>query len=622
MTGAVACAVAFALAAPTGPAAPANEASTEELGLLAGSLKAEGRGELERQVGAIPSLPIAEVEAELDPAAARVDGRLRLLFQNREAAPLAELVFRLYPAAGRAGTALGVEDVRVDGLRARSRVSGTVLEVALPRPLPPGARTAVALAFHGRLQRLRDGEDDLAVAAMAALGQGGGRARGGPSSYGTFAAGPRSAALVDWYPQLASRAGGRWDRAEPGPFGDAARAEVGSALVTLTVPRGWRVAGAGAALGQHVEGTRERATFALAGLRGGLGLAVLREGAEARGQAAGVAIRATALNGPEAARALVSCAGLALEELSRRFGPYPWSHLALAEVPLTGGAGGVELPGLSLVARALGGGAGSQAPEGMFDFTCHHEVAHQWWQALVGSDPAEAPWVDEALAQFSAALVAEGSAGTRGRAAGDRALARFVSLNYQGMRLLGVPDGPVARPTRAFRSPLAYAGLVYGKAPWLFVRVRDLLGDEKLDEALRTYRRRYAFREAGPRDFLQAARAADPARVRQLEALERRWLHEAHGDEDLPPLDPGELLGLGAGGAGDMLSQLLQGGRGGRRGVAPGLRGPSGLGAADERALRDSLRQLERLMPGLRRMLEEAGAPAPEGSEEEPAREE
>src|SRR5258708_22602142 len=84
-------------------------------------------------------------------------------------------------------------------------------------------------------------------------------------------------------------------------------------------------------------------------------------------------------------------------------------------------------------------------PEGLFDFTCSHEVAHQWWQAVVGSDPRGAPWIDESLAQASAVLVAEDKKGGSevGRAAGEDAQSSFVALNYQGMRMANVPDGVV-----------------------------------------------------------------------------------------------------------------------------------------------------------------------------------
>ena len=600
-----------AVAAEPAPGAPAPE----ELELIARSLQAGGRAELEAQAGPLGELPLSEVEAEVDPAAARVDGRLRLLFTNRESAPLEALVLRLYPSAPalRAGTSTSLKavELQLDGAPAAGRAHGSVLEVPLLRPLPPGQRVALTLAFHGRLRRLAPGDDDLAQAALQVFGggrRGAAAAHGTSAGYGTFAASDAGAVLVDWYPQLAARAGGRWDTKEPGPLGDAGRADPGAALVTLTMPRGHRAVGAGVALGQHaLESGKEVATFALAGGRGALGLAVLQGASEATadvalppvaGAAAGgpgpgkapppiasVHLRAASLHGPDGAAALLSCARDALRELSRRFGPYPWSDLALAEVPLTGGAGGVELSGLSLLARGLGG-AGSVAPAGLLEFTCHHEVAHQWFPAVVGSDPRGAPWMDEALAQHAAVLVSEAAAGggAAGREAAGQVEARFVALNYQGMRMLGGRDGRVARAADAFKDPVAYAGLVYGKAPIFFSRVRDLVGDARHDAALRGLRARFAFREAPGSAVVEAFAAADPAHAPQLRALEKRWLRETHGDQDLPPLDTIALLGaLGGGGAAQ--------------------------GALGDAALQQMVRELEKSVPGLRRLLEEALKP-------------
>jgi hypothetical protein len=573
-------------------AAAGQGVSPEEVDLFAKSLRPEGRAELEGNAAPLTQLPIAEVQAELDPKAARVEGRLRLVVRNREALPWYEVVLRAYPNAGR-GTWLRVEDVRVGGKRVAVRAHGTVISV--PAELLPGASAAISMTFRGQLRRMREGEDDPMAAAtdlLAQIAPGLAPLSGRPRTdkgYGTFSVGTHGATLVDWYPQLAARAHGVWDRDEPGPLGDMSHADPGDALVALTVPKGWRVAGAGSALGQHpVARGKETATFAAGGVRGALGLAASPEYDELTEQAEGVELRASSMHGEPGARALISCARLALQSLQKRFGPYPWTSLALAEVSLTGGAGGVELPGLALVAQALSPKAASAAAlPGMFDFICSHEVAHQWWQALVGSDPRRAPWVDEALAQYSAVLVTEDA---KGKAAADQAMSTFVALNYHGMRMARVPDGKVARPADDYRSPLAYAGLVYGKAPLFFDRARQLMGNERFDAATRLYRQMWAFREAGGDGWLSAARRADPAHAAELTALQKRWWEEKHGDEDVPPLDGLALMdALGGGGTG--MTQLL--------------RALQQNGSPDDAQMRQALKQLERLMPELSRMLQD-----------------
>ena len=565
----------------------------EELDLLAGSLRPEGRAEVEANLGPLSQLPVYEVEAQLDPASARVTGTLRLTVKNRESAPWRELVLRLYPQAGK-GTSLRASDVLVDGAPVRARAHGSVLQV--PVVLAPGATAVVRLSFHGRLRRLRDGDDDplgAAAGLLAQLSPGAGPLSGNANAldagYGTFAVGPRGAALVDWYPQLAARSHGAWDVREPGPLGDVGHADPAAAVVAITVPRGWRVAGAGSALGQHASSAgHETATFAAAALRGPLGLAASPEYAQAEEDSGAVHLRASSLHGDRGARDLLACARTALQAFEPRFGPYPWKTLAIAEVSLTGGAGGVEMPGLALVAQALAPGSSQDGlvPAGMFEFTCFHEVAHQWWQGIVGSDPRREPWVDEALAQYSAVLAVEASkgGGAAGSAAGDEAEATFIALNYTGMRMAKVADAAAARPADQYHSPIAYAGLVYGKAPLFYRAARHLMGDERFIASLRDYRRRWAFREASGESWLAAAQAADPGNAAELARLERHWLHECHGDDDIPAPDALSLLQSLGGSAVPGFGQLLQ------------LLQRTG-GAPSEAALRDALRALQQLTP-------------------------
>jgi hypothetical protein len=575
------------------PLALAAAISQEEVDLLSRSLRPEGRAELETNAAPIGQLPVSEVEAELEPGAARVEGRLRLVVRNRERAAWSELVLRVYPQAGR-GTSLRVDEVAVDGRKVVPRAHGTV--VTVPAQVGPGATAVVTLSFRGQLRRLREGDDDPMSLIGAGLAPLAGRPRAQDRGFGTFAVGPRGAVLVDWYPQLAARAHGAWDRGEPGALGDVSHADPGAAVVSLTVPKGWRVAGAGSALGQHAVATgKESATFAAAGIRGALGMAASPEFDEVSEEAGGVQLRASSLHGEKGARGLIACARTALQSLQARFGPYPWTSLAVAEAVLVGGAGGVELPGIALIAQALSPRANTGlVPQGMFEFTCYHEVAHQWWQAVVGSDPRRTPWVDEALAQYSAVLVEEDAkgGGPAGKAAAAQALSTFVALNYHGMRMAHVADGKVARAADEFRSPLSYAGLVYGKAPLFFHRARDLMGDARFDAGARAYRQSWAFREAGGGAWLAAAQRADPEHARELSALQRRWWEEKHGDEDVPPPDALALMdALGGGGTG--FSQLL--------------RMLQKNGGTDDADLREALKQLQRLMPELSRMLEQSG---------------
>jgi hypothetical protein len=300
----------------------------------------------------------------------------------------------------------------------------------------------------------------------------------------------------------------------------------------------------------------------------------------------------------------------ALSDFEKRFGPYPYADFDVVEAAIVGGAGGVEFSGLATAASMLyrppdaGGGAvgellrmaGASSALGqmtgtMLEFCVAHEVAHQWWHGMVGSDSREHPFVDEGLAQYSAVLYLEDRYGKeRAMRDGDT----NAKMSYQTMRVMGTPDAPVDRPVAQFSSGMAYGGLVYGKGPYFYPALRRLLGDSAFFALLREYTAKNRFKQAPGRGLADLA-AAGPqgAKVR---ALASHWLDETHGDEDLGKLDMGSMLGglLGGAGGGDMQGVLEMLGAGGDAGAGKG-KGPHKKGAkpmVDPEMLRQLIDQL------------------------------
>jgi hypothetical protein len=175
--------------------------------------------------------------------------------------------------------------------------------------------------------------------------------------------------------------------------------------------------------------------------------------------------------------------------------------------------------------------------DSMLEFVTAHEVAHQYWPGLVGSDSRTHPWADEALAQYSALVYFEDRHGAE-RAALEAD--RQVAANYQMMRLLGKPDGKVDREVDAFDSEIAYAGLVYGKAPFFFRELRKTVGDEAFFGALAAHVAEHRLKTAPPRAFIE--RLAKGKNGAEVKKLARRWLDEAHGDADLGGPDLRKIL--------------------------------------------------------------------------------
>jgi len=170
-----------------------------------------------------------------------------------------------------------------------------------------------------------------------------------------------------------------------------------------------------------------------------------------------------------------------------------------------------------------------------------HELAHQWFPGLVGSDPISAPVADEALAQAVALLAVEWTHGADAARAVD---AQQVTGAYLAWRGMGGEDAAADRPTSAFADEMSYGALVYGKAPGLHARQRALLGEGAFVQDLRAYvdTHRWGWADSSSLTALLAQR--HPGQASALRALQRRWWSEAHGDEDLGSAETGAVPGV------------------------------------------------------------------------------
>ena len=86
-------------------------------------------------------------------------------------------------------------------------------------------------------------------------------------------------------------------------------------------------------------------------------------------------------------------------ELSARYGPAPFPSITVARLPISGG--GIEYPSAILLlddSRVV----------------TVHELAHQWFYAMVGNSQARDPWLDEAFATFTEEEIDGTTATTRG----------------------------------------------------------------------------------------------------------------------------------------------------------------------------------------------------------------
>jgi aminopeptidase N len=192
------------------------------------------------------------------------------------------------------------------------------------------------------------------------------------------------------------------------------------------------------------------------------------------------------------------------------FGEYPYAELDVVATP--NWLGGMEYPGLVVVEDRLYSGGG------LLDWLVAHEVAHQWWFGVVGSDQVDVPWLDEALTQYSTVLYYERTYGE------NRARAILNSFAQTHQNLVRSRRDRPAGLSAASYDPNLYWDIVYRKGALYFDSLREAVGDEVFFDILQTYYDRHRYRIATPESFLETVE--DVAGDRYLDIYEE-WILDA-----------------------------------------------------------------------------------------------
>ncbi len=209
----------------------------------------------------------------------------------------------------------------------------------------------------------------------------------------------------------------------------------------------------------------------------------------------------------EAGQAALDHAAAALALYSQLFGPYPHPSLALVTSDFEDG---MEYDGLVFIGQeyyALYSGD----PRTWLTLITVHEVSHQWWQGVVGSNQALHPWLDEALATFSELLYLEKN---------QPDLVEWW-WNFRVHRYEPWKAGPVDSTVYQFGYPRPYIDSVYLRGVYFLNEIRLTIGTDRFQQALFTYAQSQAGQQAEPQDLLDAFRSATQA---DLEPVFQKYL--------------------------------------------------------------------------------------------------
>jgi hypothetical protein len=166
-------------------------------------------------------------------------------------------------------------------------------------------------------------------------------------------------------------------------------------------------------------------------------------------------------------------------------GPFPFEHLAVAQIPGSFGQGWPGLLYLSTLSfltpsQQSRAGIGQRIQEQFLDVVPAHEVAHQWWGNVVGWSSYRDQWINEGLANYLALVYADG------KRPGENLLNEWLTLYRDDLVTAAEgADAPLSEAgplvlgsrLRSSKAPLGYSRIVYGKGAWVFHMLRTMLRD-------------------------------------------------------------------------------------------------------------------------------------------------
>ncbi len=222
----------------------------------------------------------------------------------------------------------------------------------------------------------------------------------------------------------------------------------------------------------------------------------------------------------------------AIRYFADRFGPFPYTHLALTQMPGPESQGWPGLIFLSSYAFL----DDEQRQQLHFDryrvliqhLIPAHETAHQWWGDLIGWRSYRDQWLSEALANYCALMMLQEKDPVGFRQVMERYRSDLVQKNRDGVSPMDA--GPATLGTRLLSShfPEGYEAISYGRGAWLFHMLRTMLkdaeskpvsgtrggSDEPFVRALREVRQRYEGKSISTEELLGVFAQGLPSSLR------------------------------------------------------------------------------------------------------------
>jgi hypothetical protein len=199
-----------------------------------------------------------------------------------------------------------------------------------------------------------------------------------------------------------------------------------------------------------------------------------------------------------------------LAQYDQRYGPYPYKILTVIDPEPDSEIGGMEYPTL------FTGDTSWYEPSYVTEIAAEHEFGHQYWYGMVATNEFEDAWLDEGINSFTEVKVMSAIFG-RDTSVFSRSYANFGEPSLRRVGYINDPDNdPVTRWAFKFRNFASYGAITYDKSAMLLATLEGLIGQDTMDEAMRTYFQRYHFTHPTTEDFLRTIEEVAIARGKAI----------------------------------------------------------------------------------------------------------
>lgn len=178
---------------------------------------------------------------------------------------------------------------------------------------------------------------------------------------------------------------------------------------------------------------------------------------------------------------------------SEWIGEYPYNVVTAAQGPASFG-GGMEYPTITIISP--------ETNEKMLDFTIAHEVGHNWFYGILGTNERKHPWMDEGINTFYDNRYSKWKYGDEGElkyGSHSFAIRDAERLLFESKAVVK-KDQPINTEAEKFTN-LNYDLVAYYKTGAWLELIEKKLGKEGFDKAMQEYYRQWQFKHPYPDDF-------------------------------------------------------------------------------------------------------------------------